>query len=146
MLLPVTLTVAALAGLGNLALATRIVQLRFARQVLFGDGGDARLTARTRSHANFAEYAPFVLILMALIEAGGGRASALAAAGAIFVIGRIVHAIGMEKATANPWRAAGALATWIVLLGLAIWGLALAATSARRPVAPGVPVELVPSA
>ena len=42
MLLPVTLTVAAAAGIGNVVLAMRIVQLRLKGKVLIGDGGDER--------------------------------------------------------------------------------------------------------
>ncbi len=108
MLLPVTLTVAAAAGIGNFVLAMRIVQLRLKGKVLIGDGGDERLLARTRAQANFVEYTPFVLILMALIEAAGGSPRWLAITGGLFVAGRIAHPLGMDRPAPNPWRAGGA--------------------------------------
>jgi len=146
MMLPVTLTIAAAAGLGNLILAYRIVRVRLKDQILLGDGGDPALVARTRAQANFVEYAPFVLILMALIEAAGGDPDWLWGAGGLFVVSRIVHAIGMDRPTANPWRAGGALLTWAVLLALSIWGLALAWTGASSPPVRAIPVEAVPTA
>ena len=146
MILPVTLTVAAVAGLGNLILAYRIVRVRLKGGILLGDGGDAALLARTRAQANFIEYAPFVLILMALIEAAGGGSRWLGIAGGVFVAARVAHAIGMDRPTANPWRAGGALLTWAVLLALSVWGLALASAGGSSTAVPAIPVEVVPTA
>ncbi|MCP3735093.1 MAPEG family protein [Sphingomonas sp. RP10(2022)] len=146
MLLPVTLTIAAAAGIGNIALAMRVVPIRLKDKVLFGDNGDSRLLARTRAHANFVEYTPFVLILMALIEAGGGSARWLGIAGGTFVAARIAHAVGMDRATSNPWRAAGALLTWTILLALAVWALAVAYGYGAAPVIRVLPVEGSPMA
>ena len=145
MLLPVTLTVAAAAGIGNFVLAMRIVQLRLKGKVLIGDGGDERLLARTRAQANFVEYTPFVLILMALIEAAGGSPRWLAITGGLFVAGRIAHALGMDRPAPNPWRAGGALLTWVVLVGLALWGMTIAYTYEAAPVMEVVPVDGAPT-
>lgn len=145
MLLPITLSFAAAAAIGNVALAGRIVPLRLKDKVLLGDGGQPLLLARTRAHANFVEYAPFVLILMGLIEAGGGNAHALAIIGAVFVGARIAHAIGMDRPTSNLWRASGALLTWALLLVLAIWGLVLAWTY-DSPKVILTPIEAAPTA
>lgn len=146
MLLPITLTFAAAAAIGNLVLAMRIVRIRFKDRVLLGDGGQALLLARTRAQANFVEYTPFVLILLALIEAGGGGARWLGIAGGVYAVGRIAHAIGMDSGTANPWRAAGALLTWAVLLALAVWGLVLAYAYGVPPAIEMLPVEGAPTA
>jgi uncharacterized membrane protein YecN with MAPEG domain len=76
MLWPITLTFAA--AIGNDVLAGPIVPIRLQDKVLLGDGGQPLLLARTRAHANFVEYAPFVLILMWLIEAARAAYSPLA--------------------------------------------------------------------
>lgn len=126
MILPVTLTIAAAAAVLNLWLAMRIVRGRFSSKVMTGDGGDPMMLGRMRAQANFIEYAPFVLILMGLIELAGGSATILWVVGAIFVVGRVAHGLGMDKAPPNVLRAAGALSTWAVLASLAGWALAVA--------------------
>jgi|CoawatStandDraft_6_1074263.scaffolds.fasta_scaffold12053_4 uncharacterized membrane protein YecN with MAPEG domain len=140
LILPITLTIAAAAAVINLWLAFRIVPTRLKDKVLLGDAGDQRLAARMRAHANFAEYAPFILILFALIELAGASPRWLWAAGAVFVVARILHALGMDKPTSNPLRAAGAVLTWAVMMLLAGWALGIAYgamenTAALRPVA-----------
>lgn len=133
MLLPVTLTIAAACAAINIWLALRIVPGRL-KGISLGDGGDRAMLGRVRSHANFTEYAPFVLILMALIEFGGGSATWLWVAGAVFVLARIAHPIGMDIDGTNPCRAGGALMTWVVLAALAGWGLVLVAGGGALPV------------
>jgi uncharacterized protein len=141
MVLPVTLTIAAAAALLNLWLGLRITAARVRDKVLVGDGGLAPMTARMRAHANFAEYAPFVLILLALVELAGGWPTGLWIAGALFVVARVAHAFGMDRASANPLRAGGALVTWLVLAALAGWALAIA-LGGGLPAAPDAGVVL----
>lgn len=126
MILPVTLTIAAAAVVVNLWLAFRIVPTRLKDKVLIGDNDDPRLRSRMRAHANFTEYAPFVLILLGLIELAGGSPTLLWIAGVAFVLARIAHGLGMDRTTSNPWRAGGALATWAILALLAGWAIAIA--------------------
>ncbi len=101
MILPVTLTIAAAAAVVNLWLAFRIVPMRVKGNVLIGDNGDALLQGRMRAHANFTEYAPFILILIGLIELAGGSTTWLWIAGAVFVIARVAHAFGMDRPTSS---------------------------------------------
>ena len=126
MTLPITLTIAAAAAVVNLWLAIRISSVRIRKNVLVGDGGDAGMEARTRAHANFVEYAPFVLILVAGIELAGGSPTWLWIAGAVFIVGRIAHGIGMLILKTNPLRAGGILITWVVLAALAGWAVTIA--------------------
>ena len=144
MILPVTLTIAAAAAVVNLWLAFRIVPTRLKDKVLVGDNDDLRLRSRMRAHANFTEYAPFVLILMALIELAGGSATWLWIAGIAFVLGRIAHGLGMDRTSSNPLRAGGILATWVVLALLAGWAIAIAYHTGPGQ-APGV-ITLEPAA
>lgn len=126
LLLPVTLIEAAAIGAIDLWLGLRIFRMRLRDSVLIGDGGGDLLKGRMRAHANLVEYAPFVLVLMALIELAGGSTTALAVTGVVFVVARIAHPIGMDRRTSNVPRAAGAVLTWLVLAFLVGWGVLVA--------------------
>jgi uncharacterized membrane protein YecN with MAPEG domain len=122
-MLPVTLVFAGAAALINLWLAFRVIAIRRRGKVLHGDGANPLLLCRMRAHANLVEYAPFVLILMALIELAGGSKSWLWGIGAVFVAARLVHPFGMDAQTQSPLRAVGAGLTWAVLLVLGVWAI-----------------------
>lgn len=144
MVLPITLTIAALCGIINLWLAVRVTRRRLTAKVLMGDGGDSVMVARGRSHANFTEYAPFVLILMALVELARGGSPWLWVLGAVFVLARIAHPIGMDRPAPNPFRAGGTMLTFLVLAILSVWALAIAFQTRTAP-ALGDPVEVAPA-
>ena len=118
-LLPVSLTTAAAAALINFWLGLRISQVRSAEKIWTGDGGNPRMIARMRAHLNFAEYAPLVLILIALIELARGTQQWLWVASAVFVVGRILHAFGMDGWALG--RLIGILSTMLVMLGLGFY-------------------------
>ncbi len=124
--LPVTLASAAALGAINLWLALRIVRMRVRDEVLIGDGGDDLLAGRMRAHANLVEYAPFVLVLLALIELARGSGMALGLTALIFVIARIAHPMGMDLRRSNLPRAGGAILTWLVLAFLVGWAALIA--------------------
>ncbi len=120
MLLPTTLCMAAAAAVLNLWLALRIVRMRFAKQVLHGDGGEPLLLQRMRAQANFVENAPLALILIGAIEMSGRGGRWLPIVAAAFLLGRIGHAFGMDMNRPNALRAGGTLVTWLTLLSLAV--------------------------
>lgn len=127
-ILPVALAAASACALINLWLAIRVGSVRRAERVLIGDGGNARLIARMRAQANFVEYAPMVLILIALIELAVGTETWLWAVAGLFVVGRILHPFGMDG-----WRIGrmiGALLTLATLLGLALYAASIPFTGA----------------
>lgn len=131
-MLPVSLTFAGALALLNLFLAYRVSKIRHAGKVNIGDGNNPLLLARMRAQANFVEYTPFVLILMVLLERAGGPANLLWWAGAAYVAVRIAHLFGMDPKSPQALRAVGALGTWAILGGLAIWAIWLAS----HPAAP----------
>ncbi|QNE33044.1 MAPEG family protein [Sphingomonas sp. NBWT7] len=131
MLLPVTLVIAAACAVVNIWLAMRLVRGRLKGKVMVGDGGDQAMQAGMRAHANFIEYTPIVLILLALIELARGPLVALWIIGALYVLARIAHPLGMTRGAPNPLRAGGAVVTWIVTLVLAGWALAIAIDAPR---------------
>ncbi|HEX7877545.1 MAG TPA: MAPEG family protein [Sphingobium sp.] len=133
MLLPITLTLAAACALINLWLAVRCARIRIAGKTLHGDGGDPLLARRMRAHANFTEYTPIILILIALVELAIGSPFWLWIVALVYVVARIAHGFGMDFDRPTVWRASGALLTWALTIGLAITALYVA-YSATRPV------------
>ena len=129
LLLPVTLTTACILALFSLVLIVRIGQGRFRHKVSLGDGGNPDMLVRIRTHANFVEYVPLILILMGILELSKVSRIALAVGGELLVVFRILHAIGMPRRAPNAYRAAGAGGTVFLMLVWAIWGLVLVATA-----------------
>lgn len=122
--IPATLITAGLLGLVFLALTIRVVSRRMSGKIMIGDGGDQQMLERIRAHANFTEHVPFTLILMAGIELASGHGSLwLWLAGALLVVARIAHAIGMSRPSPNVFRAGGALISWVLILALSVWAL-----------------------
>jgi len=129
MILPITLTIAGAAAIVNFWLAVRIIVVRTKAKVLVGDGGNALLATRMRAQLNFVEYTPFVLILLGLIEFAVGTKTWLWAAGILYILGRVLHPFGLDKATLNPLRGVGIITTFIVLLGLAGYAITIPYTT-----------------
>ena len=135
MILPITLTIAAAAALLNVWLAFRVSRVRVGRKVSIGHGGDTLLETRMRAHANFIEYTPFFLILLALIELAHGAQTWLWLVAIVYILARIAHAFGIERPAPNPLRAGGALITWVVLIGLAGYALSIPYLAKPAPAA-----------
>ena len=120
MLLPVTLCMAAAAAITAIWLMVRVGQVRASEKVSVGDGGNDRVIRRMRAHANFVETTPFALALVGLIELTGMGETWLPYVAALFILGRIAHAFGMEPAGFTKGRPIGTIITLLTFLGLAI--------------------------
>lgn len=138
MLLPITLTFAAAAALLNIWLGMRVGRMRMAHRVLHGDGGNDAVMRRMRAHANYVEYTPFVLILAAGIELAQGSSIWLWVVALVYIIGRVLHAFGMDKDFPSKLRQAGIMITMLTLAGLSITALYAAYTAANRDLPPMV--------
>ncbi|WP_114521978.1 MAPEG family protein [Altererythrobacter sp. ZODW24] len=119
MLLPVTLTATAAAGILTIWLMIRIGAIRRAEEISVGDGGNEALIRRMRAQMNFVETTPFALFLIAAIEIAGKGGNWLAFVAGIFMLGRIAHAFGMDG-TFGKGRFIGTIVTLLTLLGLAV--------------------------
>lgn len=133
MTLPVTAFVAAICALLLLATAIDTVRQRLRLKAAFGDHGDAKLISASRSHGNLAEYAPITIILLGLLETARANHIALMVIGAIFLVGRVAHVIGLytpsEPGKAPLGRQVGVAATFGTLLILGLWTLWMLATT-----------------
>jgi len=80
-----------------LFLSIRVIGWRREQRVELGHGDNAELLRRMRVHANFAEYVPFTLLLMALAESMSPPRPLLHLVGIILIAGRLMHAYGLSQ-------------------------------------------------
>jgi uncharacterized membrane protein YecN with MAPEG domain len=118
-----------LSALLLLALAYNVGARRGAQnQLQPGDTGDAKLVRAIRTHGNFTEHAPIVLLVLLVLALLGAQPFWLHLLGGGFVMGRIVGAIGMMRDKhPNALRFIGNLVTGLALLvgGVALVWLAI---------------------
>ena len=126
-LLRVTLASAGAAAILNIWLMVRIGAVRSAEKISVGDEDNENLIRRMRAQANFVENAPFVLILLAAIELSGRGEPWLAWVAALFIIGRVAHALGMDGGSLKLGRMIGTLISMLTLLGLGVIAALIAA-------------------
>ena len=81
---------------------------------------------RMRAHGNYAENMPIFLVLLGFLELATGGSLWLWGAAIAFILARIAHAFGMDRAGANPLRVGGITISWLVLLGLGGYAILLA--------------------
>lgn len=122
MLLPTTICLTAAAVIVNFWLGMRIGKLRYALGVSVGDGGHETLMRRMRAQANFLESTPLTLLLVAAIELAGKGGAWLAPAGAVFILGRVAHGIGMDGRF-KPGRPIGMATTYLFQIALIVVGV-----------------------
>lgn len=140
-LLPISLTIAAGAALLNIWLSVRVGRVRTKEKIFVGDGGNELVTRRMRAHSNYVENTAFVLILLALVELGVGSSLYLWSAGALYLVGRILHALGMDG---MMWaRLVGTIITMLTQAGLAITALTAVYMTPTSITAPSVTETVV---
>lgn len=129
MFLPITLSTASMLVMVYFVLLLPIGKLRMAHHISIGDGGNPDLLMRMRTQANFVEYVPLMLVLMALLEGSGANRQVLAIAGILLILFRILHFLGMPRPAPNAFRAIGAAGTVFLMLAAGIWGLGIVLTA-----------------
>ncbi|TPG56961.1 hypothetical protein EAH89_12930 [Roseomonas nepalensis] len=117
---------AGLLGLGFIALSVLVIRARGRARVSLGTGGDAGLERAVRAHGNFAEYAPFALLLMLAAELSGAPGWLLHLAGLLLLLGRLSHAVALSGPGSMPLRAGGMALTFAALVTLSLACLATA--------------------
>src|SRR5688572_21608344 len=91
----VTPLYAALLTLWFVVLSLRVIRRRRAAKLSLGDGGDMLLQRAVRGQANFAEYVPLALLLLAVIELSRFSIYLVHALGIVLVIARLLHGYAM---------------------------------------------------
>lgn len=90
-----TVPYAAALALLYTVLTVHIVLLRRRFGAPLGDKGEAPLTRAIRAHGNFAEFVPFLLLLIVLHALCGGAALLTHFMGILLVVGRLLHAYSL---------------------------------------------------
>lgn len=123
----ITLTYASVLGLVFLLMSINVVRHRARAKVDIGYGEDKDLGGVFRAHANFAEYVPLILVILALTEGAGGDDLLLRILGGGLVVARLLHVWGLSSSTGvTPGRFIGTILTWAVLLVASGMGLYIA--------------------
>ena len=91
----VTPIYAGLLALLFFVLSLRVVKLR-GHGASLGDGCNPVLLRRIRAHGNFAEYVPFILLMMGMLELSHFSSYLLHALGVTLVIARLLHAYALS--------------------------------------------------
>ena len=101
-----------------------VVAGRLQTDTLHGDGGRNDLVRRIRSQGNFAEYVPYALLLIALLEASGASSALVQTLCLVLLVARLMHPVGMLAPKNSPrqfaCRGGGIIATFVVLLTASI--------------------------
>ena len=115
-MMTITAFYASLLAVLFLLLSVRVISWRKQQRVEIGHGEDAQLLRRMRVHANFAEYVPFALLLMALAENLGPPHILTHLVGITLVAGRALHAYGLSQTPHNlQYRAWGMTLTFAAM-------------------------------
>ena len=113
----VTPLYAALLALWLMVLSLRVINLRRIARVSLGDGGHPLLARAIRGQANFAEYVPLALLLLAILELSRFSIYVVHVLGLTLLIARLLH--GYALGFTGEWkfgRTYGAALTFLVII------------------------------
>ena len=122
--MPVTSLYASILALLFLILTIKIIKIRRANKISFGDDDNLALQKAIRAHANFAETVPLSLILLGLAEYSGSSIFTLQIAGFALLLGRMLHGYGISFITENlRFRITGMALTMFSIIFLVLINL-----------------------
>ena len=117
--MPITAFYASLLAFLFLLLSARVIIQRRDDRVELGAGDSSELFRRARVHANFAEYVPMALLLLALTESLKAPTSVIHLLAICLVAGRLLHAYGLSQTPhILKWRTVGMVLT-LTVIGIA---------------------------
>jgi uncharacterized membrane protein YecN with MAPEG domain len=100
-------------------LALRVIKLRYSKRIAIGTRGDAVLERRMRVHANFAEYVPFALLLLAFLEMQAHSRYLIHLLALALLAARLVHAYGVSQENEDIRLRTAAMVTTFAVLAVA---------------------------
>ncbi|MBX9906786.1 MAPEG family protein [Patescibacteria group bacterium] len=117
--IPITLITTGILGLLFFVHSLRTIQGRTLTKTNLGDGGHDLMTRRIRIHGNFAEYVPFLIFILFMLEIKNTPTVIVGVFAAALVVGRLLHFYGLySKETPGIARIAGMqLTLWPLVLG-----------------------------
>ena len=106
----------------HIVLMLQIGQQRVKSKISLGDGGDKALIGKIRAQGNFVENAPMLLIALITMASLSASPIALHIVGAVFTVGRVLHAHGITRPDNNGiGRTIGAMTALLTILGSAVY-------------------------
>jgi uncharacterized membrane protein YecN with MAPEG domain len=97
--------------IGQMGLMLAVALRRRSAKVALGSD-DPTLLRLVRRHGNYAENAAIFVASLALLEMMGAARPFVIGLAALFILGRLLHAIGLSQPnTVNIWRISGVFAT-----------------------------------
>jgi uncharacterized membrane protein YecN with MAPEG domain len=123
-MLLITSVIAAALTIIFIKLSFAVIGLRRKNQIGLGSGGIDDLERAIRAQGNFAEYVPFGIILIACLELNGAPWWLVTIPGITLIIGRLIHAKGMNIPPPDfSKRALGMKFTFYTLITLVVLNL-----------------------
>jgi len=123
-MLLITSIIAAALTLIFIKLSFAVISLRRKNKVGLGSGGHEDLERAIRTQGNFAEYVPLGVVLIACLELNGAPWWLVAIPGIALIIGRLIHAKGMNTPPPDfSKRVLGMKFTFLTLIALAALNL-----------------------
>jgi uncharacterized protein len=105
-------------------LGLQVSRLRQGNKVLFGDGGNIKLRSAIRAHANFVEYVPIIVLMVAMLEMSGMSVMRVHLLMGALLVARLLHPLGMyvgpRTLQFQICRVGGISLTLLVLLAAAL--------------------------
>jgi len=124
MLLPITTIFTSAIAIWLLTLSWNVIRQRNTAKVPLSDGGDDLLLRRIRAQANLTEYAPIMILMVALAEYQDGNLYFVALVAAVFFIARLMHGYALSFSSHSPkGRFYGAAFTFLAIGVLALHNL-----------------------
>lgn len=118
----VTALYAGLLGLLAIAIAFAATIKRTRLKISVGDGGNREMLLAMRRHANFVEWTPLALLLIALLEMNIALKTPIHVLGATLVICRLAHALSLREDTMRGLgRLLGTVGTVAVIAVASLW-------------------------
>ena len=107
-------------------LSSNVIRARRQHKVGIGTGRNKSVERAIRVHANFAEYVPFALLLITLLELNKASGLPLIGMCSVLLVGRLVHAYGVSMENERfIYRVIGMAMTFIVILIAAFANVAM---------------------
>lgn len=131
MLPTITLFYAAIIAIWLVALSARVIVYRRGNRVEIGSDQSRTLDFRIRAQGNLTEYAPFALLLLALIELHGLPGWGVHILGLLLLAGRLLHGWSFSFANGNMRaRVLGMVLTLTMILACSVIALGFVAAQA----------------
>jgi uncharacterized membrane protein YecN with MAPEG domain len=117
----ITTLYAGLLAIFYVGLSFYVIHGRYRYKVGIGNGGDPALARRVRVHGNFAEYVPFALFLLFLVDYARASPVIVHGLGVMLLAARLLHMSGLGKNEGISFgRFSGTLLTQIMMAVCAV--------------------------